>query len=265
MPSDTPYYKQHWIDIDADRLAAYDMLLQYHPRMEPLIAPLDLQPGLSVLDVGSGPGYMALELGRRVGASGLVMGVDINATFVSQATERAQAQGLAQVRFQRAAFPPLPFADCCFDRTFCKNVLEYVDSAEETVREIARVTKSGGKVVLIDSDWDMLALDVTDEALHERILHAVKTTATREPRIGRKLYCLCKTAGLREVTVRIFASPDLDGWALPMLANSLYQYATVSGAVSQDEADAWLDDIKRRVQQGRYFFCLPQFVVAATK
>jgi ubiquinone/menaquinone biosynthesis C-methylase UbiE len=265
MSHDTPYYKQHWIDIDEGRLAAYDLLLQYHPRMEPLLAPLDLRPGLSVVDVGSGPGYIALELGRRVGASGAVVGVDINATFVSKANERAREQGLDQVCFQQAAFPPLPFADCTFDRAFCKNVLEYVDSAEETLMDIARVTKPGGKIVLIDSDWDMLALDVTDEALHERILHAVKTTATREPRIGRKLYRLCKITGLRDISVRIFASPDLDGWALPMLENSLYQYATVSGAVSQGEADAWLDDIKRRARHGKYFFCLPQFVVSATK
>jgi hypothetical protein len=66
-------------------------------------------------------------------------------------------------------------------------------------------------------DWDMLALDVSDEALHDRILRAVKTTATREPRIGRKLPHMCKAAGLSEITVKIFANPDLNGWAIPML------------------------------------------------
>jgi ubiquinone/menaquinone biosynthesis C-methylase UbiE len=261
----SPYYQQHWIDIDESRFVAYDTLLQYHPRMEPLIAPLDLQPGLSVLDVGSGPGYVALEFGRRVGPTGRVTGVDINETFVVQATTRAQEQGLAWVQFQRSAFPPLSFADATFDRVFCKNVLEYVESAEQTINDIARVTKSGGKVLLIDSDWDMLALDVSNEALHDRVIHAVKTTATHEPRIGRKLAGLCKLAGLAEVAVKIFASPDLEGWAMPMLENSLYQYATVSGEVSKAEAEAWLSDIKDRVRAGRYFFCLPQFVVSAQK
>lgn len=261
----SPYYKQHWIDIDDSRFAVYDTLLQYHPRMEPLIAPLALHPGLSVLDVGSGPGYTALELGRRVGANGRVVGVDINETFVARANERAKEQSLTHVHFQRAAFPPLPFADGAFERVFCKNVLEYVDSAEATVKEIARVITPGGKVLLIDSDWDMLALDVSDEPLHGRILRAVKTTATREPRIGRKLPRLCKAAGLSDIAVQIFASPDLNGWAMPMLENSLYQYATVSGEVSPAEAAVWLSDIKARVQSGDYFFCLPQFVVSASK
>jgi len=261
----SPYYKQHWIEIDDSRLAVYDTLLQYHPRMEPLVAPLDLRAGLSVLDVGSGPGYVALEFARRVGQSGHVTGVDINQTFISRANARAGEQGLAQVSFRHAAFPPLPFASTTFDRVFCKNVLEYVDSAEVTISEIARVTKSGGKTLLIDSDWDMLALDISDEALHDRVLRAVKTTATHEPRIGRKLARFCRMAGLDNISVKIFASPDLSGWTLPMLENNLYQYITVSGEVSQTEADAWLDDVKARVKNGEYFFCLPQFVVSATK
>ena len=229
------------------------------------MAPLDVQPGQSVLDVGSGPGYVALEFGRRVGANGRAVGVDINQTFVSRANANAQKEGLPQVSFEQSDFPPLPFADGSFDRVLCKNVLEYVDSAEATVKEIARVVKPTGKVVLIDSDWDMLALDASDEALHDRVIQAVTSTATKEPRIGRKLPRFCKAAGMTEIATKIFASPDLAGHSLPMLEKSLYQYATVSGTVSQAEADAWLADIKARLQSGDYFFCLPQFLVSAIK
>jgi hypothetical protein len=70
---------------------------------------------------------------------------------------------------------------------------------------------------------------------------------------------------LSDILVRIFASPDLNGWAIPMLEHSLYQYATVSGEVNQAEAGTWLSDIKARAQSGDYFFCLPQFVVSASK
>jgi ubiquinone/menaquinone biosynthesis C-methylase UbiE len=261
----TPYYKQHWIEIDADRLAVYDTLLRYEPRMEPLLAPLDLQPGLSVLDVGSGPGSTTMELGRRVGPSGTLVGIDINAEFVERAGAQAQAAGLHQVSFQQADFPPLPFESETFDRVFCKNVLEYVDSAEATVRDIARVTKPGGLVVLIDSDWEMLALDVSDEALHDRFMSAIKTTAMREPRIGRKLRGLCIVANLRDIKVKIFASPDLKGRARQMLENNWYQYALDSGRVTRAEADAWRDDIRTRLKNDVYCFCLPQFVVSTRK
>ncbi len=260
-----PYYKQHWIDIEQGRFSIYDNLLGYHPRMAPLLAPLEVQPGQSVLDVGSGPGSITQEFGRRVGPGGQAVGIDINETFVSRARAQTQQQELSQVRYEHADFPPLPFADRTFDRVFCKNVLEYVDSAEATVREIARVAKPGGKIVLIDSDWDMLALDASDEALHDRVIEAVTSTVTKEPRIGRKLPRLCKAAGLTDIATKIFASPDLVGHALPMLEKSLYHYATVSGVVGQNQADAWLADIKARLDNGTYFFCLPQFLVSATK
>jgi len=261
----TPYYKQHWIEIDADRLAVYDTLLRYEPRMEPLLAPLDLQPGVFVLDVGSGPGSTTMELGRRVGPSGTLVGVDINAEFVERAGAKAQAAGLHQVSFQQADFPPLPFESQTFDRVFCKNVLEYVDSAEATVQDIARVTKPGGLVVLIDSDWEMLALDVSDEALHDRLMSAIKTTAMRESRIGRKLRGLCKVANLQDIKVKIFASPDLKGRAIQMLENNWYQYALDSGKVTRTEADAWRDDIRAQLKNDVYCFCLPQFVVSGRK
>ena len=88
---DKPYYKQHWVDIDSERHSAYDQILAYHPAMEPILRPLDLKPGLKVLDVGSGPGHTTLELARRVAPGGNVTGVDINAEFVARSSARASS------------------------------------------------------------------------------------------------------------------------------------------------------------------------------
>src|SRR5437763_3585234 len=123
--------------------------------MEPLIRPLELAPGVRVLDVGSGPGYTTMELARRVGPSGSVTGIDINGQFVEDATRRARDANLS-AKFVREGFPPLPFPDASFDRVFCKNVLEYVESAADTVAEMARVTARGGTVVAVDSDWELI-------------------------------------------------------------------------------------------------------------
>src|SRR5271157_950252 len=103
-----PYYKQHWVDIDADRHSAYDKILAYHPAMEPLLRPLDLKAGLRVLDVGSGPGHTTLELARRVAPSGKVTGVDINAEFIAKSSARAREAKLP-LEFTHSGFPPLPF------------------------------------------------------------------------------------------------------------------------------------------------------------
>jgi SAM-dependent methyltransferase len=260
------YYKQHWIDIDAERQTAYDQILAFHPAMEPIIRPLELKPGMTVLDVGSGPGHTTLELARRAGPAGKVTGVDINADFVARASARAKEAKL-NVEYVHSAFPPLPFPDGAFERVFCKNVLEYVDSSTDTVAEMARVAASGGVVVAADSDWDMIALELGAAARErtERILGASKAIAIKEPRIGRRLHGLFRGAGLAEVKVEILAGADTVGRSLPMLKASFARYARDSGKIDENEIAAWLGDIDRAVADGKFFFVLPQFVVRGIK
>jgi ubiquinone/menaquinone biosynthesis C-methylase UbiE len=261
-----PYYKQHWIEIEAERQQAYDRILAFHPALEPLIRPLGLAPGLKVLDVGSGPGYTTMEMARRVSASGCTVGVDLNADFVAAAAQRAQANRLA-IRYVQSDFPPLPFRAGAFDRVLCKNVLEYVDSAADTVNEMARVAAQGATVVAIDSDWDMLALALPEPARprSERLLAAAKSIAVKEPRIGRMLYALFRAAGLKEVRVEVFAGADTVGRAAPMLKASLARYARDSGEIASDEVEQWLRDIDAAIAEGQYLMVLPQFVVSARK
>jgi SAM-dependent methyltransferase len=261
-----PYYKQHWIDIDPARHAAYDQILAFHPAMEPLFKPLALRAGLRVLDVGSGPGHTTLELARRVGPSGRVTGVDINPDFVARASARAREAKL-NAEFVCAPFPPLNFPEASFDRVFCKNVLEYVDSPAETVAAMARVAARGAIVVAIDSDWDMIALEIGEHARGrtDRILAAAKAIAMREPRIGRRLYGLFRGAGLSEVKLEIFAGADTAGRSLPMLKASLASYARDSGKVEAAEIDRWLVDIEGAIRESNFLFVLPQFVVRGTK
>jgi len=89
------YYRDHWIDIDEQRLAAYQQLFQWHPSMEPLLAGADISAGYIVVDYGCGPGGLALELARRVGLEGHVHGVDLNETFIAQAKQALSEAGFA--------------------------------------------------------------------------------------------------------------------------------------------------------------------------
>jgi SAM-dependent methyltransferase len=261
-----PYYKQHWVHIDSERHDAYDKILAFHPAMEPLLRPLDLKAGLRVLDVGSGPGHTTLELARRVAPGGEVTGVDINSEFVARSGARARDAKLS-AEFVQSAFPPLPFPEASFDRVWCKNVLEYVDSAVDTVAEMARVTAPGGVLVAVDSDWDMIALDIGRAARErsDRIIAASKAIAIKEPQIGRQLYRLFRGAGLSDVKVEVHAGADTVGRSLPMLKASFARYARDSGKVAAAEVEGWFADIDRAVANGSFLFVLPQFVVRGVR
>lgn len=260
------YYKQHWIEVEPERQAAYEEILAYHPALDPLFKPLELGSGMSLLDVGSGPGHTTIEMARRAGASGRVVGVDINADFVAAATHRAREQGV-QVEFVRTGFPPLPFPDRSFERVLCKNVLEYVDSASDTIAEMARVAAPGAIVVAIDSDWDMLAVELAPraQALTDRIIGEARKLAVREPRIGRQLYGLMRRAGLSDVKVSIFAGADITGRQAVMLRQSWARYARDSGKVSAAEIEEWLRAIDESIASGEYLLMMPQFVVRGVK
>jgi ubiquinone/menaquinone biosynthesis C-methylase UbiE len=263
-----PYYKSHWIEIDPDRHVAYDDLLKFHPPMERLLEPLELRAGLKVLDVGSGPGHTTMAIAQHVLPGGHVTGADINAEFIERAGGRAKAAGLgASLDYRRCDFPPLPFADGAFDRVWCKNVLEYVDDAAATVAEMARVTAPGGIVVAVDSDWEMMAVELGEPTRErtERILAAAKSIAIHEPRIGRRLFHCCLAAGLQQVEVRVFASPDRKGLMAGMLRNSMARYALDSGQVPASSVKQWLAEIDQALGAGRYLFLLPQFVVSGRK
>jgi SAM-dependent methyltransferase len=99
--------------------------------------------GAVVLDVGGGPGYFA-DAFRAAGAS--YAGVDPD---VGELT----ARGEAGANTVRASGLRLPFADACLDLTYSSNVLEHVSDPEDMAREMLRVTKQGGTVLISWTPW----------------------------------------------------------------------------------------------------------------
>ena len=205
-----PYYKQHWIEIDPERHAAYDQILAFHPAMEPILRPLELRAGMSVLDVGSGPGHTTLELARRVGPSGKVTGVDINAEFVARSSARARDQK-ANVEFVHSGFPPLPGPRAATvilqERPRVCRFRAGYRGRDGAGRQIRR-----DRCRRWDSDWDMLALDlVPSRGMTERVLAASKSIAIEEPKIGRRLFGMFRAAGLAKSRPRSLPAPTPRG------------------------------------------------------
>ena len=76
--NDETYYKDHWVEIEPERIEAYEQMFEWRPQSAPLLEPAALAPGQTVIDYGCGPGGLAVELARRVAPNGRVHGVDLN-------------------------------------------------------------------------------------------------------------------------------------------------------------------------------------------
>ncbi|NJN50632.1 MAG: methyltransferase domain-containing protein [Gammaproteobacteria bacterium] len=100
-PEISTFFSDHWREIEDDRVARYEQMFVWRPEQDALIAPAGIAAGHSVLDFGCGPGFMAMALAEKVGATGRVCGADINARFVADAAKRATAHGLDWLSFHR--------------------------------------------------------------------------------------------------------------------------------------------------------------------
>jgi SAM-dependent methyltransferase len=131
----------------------------YGAVVDELIDAMRLAPGAVAVDVGCGTGALTRQLARRVGPTGRVVGADINAYLLREASAIARQQEPGDViAFELGSAEALPFPDGRFDAALACTVLDEVD-ADRGLAELARVVRPGGRVAVLVRAVDIPAWD----------------------------------------------------------------------------------------------------------
>ncbi|HEX6508516.1 MAG TPA: methyltransferase domain-containing protein [Chloroflexota bacterium] len=222
---------------------------------------LAAQPGERFLEVGSGTGEDAVRLAEAVGPGGSVVGVEPSEIMLDEARRRFGDRELP-LEWIQADAEALPFPDGSFDGAHADRVLQHVADPARVIGEMVRVTRSGGRIVISDTDWVMTGVDAADQAVTDRIIQVFARLQIRNGSIGRQLRGLLLQAGLLDVDViphpLLFTDwQDHGDWA-----SMVAMRAVQAQAIAQQEADAWLEDLAARGEAGRYLAVIMMFTVA---
>ena len=110
----------------------------------------ELSPGDAALDLCCGTGDLALELARRVGAGGRVVGCDFSERMLELARRKAGERGASQAAFEWADALELPYAEGSFDAVTVGFGVRNLVDLERGLAEMARVLKPGGRAVILE-------------------------------------------------------------------------------------------------------------------
>jgi ubiquinone/menaquinone biosynthesis C-methylase UbiE len=220
-------------------------------------------PGQRLLDAGSGGGDVARRLAAEVGPDGEVLAVDHST--VTTAAARRRHDG-SPVRYVTGDVSALDLPDDTFDGVWCERVLQHVPDADTAIAELVRVTRPGGRVCLVDTDWESLAFDgVPADAARAVVTHMMGHFGERRRDMGRTLRRRLVRHGLREIVATpltlVFDTPASAAVVLPMVNPAV---PAESGMWPDGVRDTWLTAVDDAGGRGEFLAVLTIWVVVGT-
>jgi SAM-dependent methyltransferase len=202
-----------------------------------------LHPGLTLLDIGCGPGTITADLARRV-APGRVLGVDAAADVLEQARSNAAVAGAGNARFEPGDVYALGFEDAAFDVVHAHQVFQHLAEPRAAMVELHRVLRPGGLLAGRDSDYTAFTWAPGDPLLTRWLQLYLDVTGRNghDARIGPSLLGLARSAGFEDVEVSsstwTFADPEARHWWGGLWADRVRYSRLAEQAVEYELSDA---------------------------
>jgi len=223
---------------DIDRLRAQVSLSWAREASQ--LARLGLQDGMSILEVGSGPGFVTERLLEALPHC-RITSVELDANMCAFA--RTQLAGYLGGRLEivqtSILYTGLP--EESFDFAFARYVFQHLSAPDLAASEMFQLLKPGGRVAIVDVDDELGGLVVPNIPAFRQLAHRiqqVQASCAGDRQIGRKLWRLLADAGYAQLGLDVLAFHSgelgLDAF-LPQYDPERYRALVVPGGLSADE------------------------------
>jgi SAM-dependent methyltransferase len=208
---------------------------------------IEPRKGETIVDVGTGAGFLAFELAEKIGNGGKVIGLDISRSAIMQARRKAAGKNQQPtLEFRVGDVYSLPLDGNFADVVCCKSLIASLDHRRKAIREMTRVAKHGGRVIVAEPG-ELVGLS-------HRIKKAFYEAIQGSPLNERNLRDLFQRAGLANVEIVISEPPVVTDasvfeWATANLfgERSLWELA-VEGGAEQDQVRIVHEEMVRQIK-----------------
>lgn len=221
-------------------------------------------PGMTVLDVGAGPGYATLDFAHLVGPAGRVIAVDEADLFIRRLREVVAPAAPAPIDIRQIDVHDIDLPEATVDAAYARWLLCFVRDPERVIERVARALKPGGVFMIQDYfNYAMMALAPRSEAF-ERLIPAIRRSWAAlggDADIMGRVPDICVRLGLEIRDIRCHARIARPGdllwqWPETFFANFIPRLIQ-QGHFAQKDAEAFAVEWKRRRTDLGTFFCVP--------
>ena len=219
--------------------------------------------GEAVIDIGCGPGFLIETIADAVSSSGRAVGIDISDELLDMARRRNRRPWLD---YRTGDAMALKEADATFDVAVSMQVLEYLPDADAGIREINRILRSGGRALVVATDWDGVVWHSEHPQRMREIMKAWERHCT-DPHLPRTLLPRFREAGFDVISVEGFSivNTAIERSYSQGLLKLAADFVVGKGLAKRSDVEAWVAEQYALDQQGRYFFGSMRYFVLLRK
>lgn len=224
---------------------------------------LALQPGESVVDLGSGTGSEVVTFAEEVGPTGFAVGVEPDPNLLAAAERRASTAN-STATFHSGDAYGIPFGAATFDAVLCERVFQHLTAPARAAREIARVLRPGGRTVVMDADWGSAIVHPGEHRVVRDVIDTL-ISATTDPYSGRRLQGLLTRAGLEVESTGSQALVQDRSVGAGALVSRVSAMAVARRVITEAERERLLSDLAAGAAAGDIHLSVTMFAVYARK